>query len=199
MSDARTMKAYADAAERYAAGFARKKDVDQAEDMAGFLALIPPGGRILDMGCGPGHWAATFRDEGYDVTATDASPEMADVARETFGVDVHVEPFDALEAQAEFHGIWCNFSLLHLPRADFLPHLRRIQRALKSRGALHLGMKIGAGEARDTLGRFYTYYTEEELKERLAEAGFTVTQTRRGNGEGLAGGVETFVILTAHA
>ncbi len=60
-------------------------------------------------------------------------------------------------------------------------------------------MKIGAGEARDTLGRFYTYYTEEELKERLAESGFTVTQTRRGNGEGLAGGVETFVILTAHA
>lgn len=199
MSDAETMKVYAGAAERYAAGFARKKDIEQADDLAAFCALLPPGGRVLDMGCGPGHWAATFVEAGYAVEATDASPEMADLAAKRYDIAVRVEPFEALNATEIYDGIWCNFSLLHAPRAEFPGHLARLRRALKPGGALHLGMKLGTGEGRDRLGRFYAYYGEDELVKLLESAGFSVTHRRRGNGEGLAGGVETFCCLTAHA
>ncbi|WP_428547321.1 class I SAM-dependent methyltransferase [Profundibacter sp.] len=198
-SDTTTIAAYSKAAQDYANGFARKKNAEQDLDMTGFLALVPDGGRILDLGCGPGHWAATFKDAGFMVDATDATPEMADLALERYGIKVRVEHFDALEAVAEYDGVWANFSLLHASRTEFPAHLTRIHRALRPGGALSLGMKLGTGEGRDRLGRFYTYYTQNELTGLVTAAGFTVIQTRRGNGAGLAGGVETFMVLTAHA
>ena len=199
MTDAQTLAVYEQAAEDYARGFARTKDTDQRADRESFLALVPDGGRILDYGCGPGHWAADFAAAGYQAHATDATPAMARLALDRYGLQVRIEPFEALDAENVYDGIWANFSLLHSPRADLPGHLARIRKALKPKGALMLGMKLGTGEARDRLGRFYTYYAEDELRARLTEAGFTVLSARRGNGAGLAGAEETFVTLTAHA
>lgn len=200
MSDRETMQVYAKAAAQYAAKFACVDDidVDQQADLAAFFALMPEGGRVLDLGCGPGQWAARIKAAGFDVMATDASAEMVALAKSDFDVKAKVATFEALTDMAQFDGIWANFSLLHASRADFPSHLARVHRALRPGGAFHIGMKLGSGEKRDTLGRFYAFYGENELKSLLAEAGFTVTRSRRGNGKGLAGGVETFVILTAH-
>ncbi len=200
MSDRETLDVYAKAAGEYAEKFARIDDidVDQFSDLKALFALLPDNGLVLDYGCGPGQWAAKIRDAGYRVEAMDASPEMADLAKAAFDLHVTVGTFDALEAQARYDGIWANFSLLHAPKAAFPAHLDRIKRALKPAGALHLGMKLGEGEARDHLGRFYSYYQPDELIELLKNAGFTVTRQRTGSGKGLAGTEDTFVILTAH-
>ncbi|KUP94129.1 class I SAM-dependent methyltransferase [Tritonibacter horizontis] len=199
MSDDETMAAYAKAAEEYGKGFARAKDTFHEPDYAAFVAGLPDGGTVLDLGCGPGHWAARFRDDGYRVAAVDASPEMAAYAKDTFGIDVSVAEFEDIESEALFDGIWAFFSLLHAPRDDFPSHLLRLRRALVPGGQLSLGMKLGEGERRDELGRFYAYYSEEELTALLGVLGFTVLSARRGNGKGLAGADETFVVLTAHA
>ncbi|MFY1707587.1 class I SAM-dependent methyltransferase [Tritonibacter scottomollicae] len=199
MSDEETMAVYAQAAEDYGKGFARAKDTFHEPDYAAFVAGLPEGGTVLDLGCGPGHWAARFRDDGYRVTAVDASPEMAAYAKETFGIEVRIAEFEDIEVDAKFDGIWAFFSLLHAPRNDFPGHLLRLHRALVPGGQLSLGMKLGEGEGRDTLGRFYSYYSEEELTGLLGTAGYTVLSTRRGNGKGLAGAAETFVVVTAHA
>ena len=199
MSDPETLAVYDRSGSDYADRFARKNDPEQAADAAAFLALLPAGGRILDLGCGPGQWAATFADAGFAVEATDASEEMARLASTRFGVHVRVEPFEALADTAHFDGIWANFSLLHAPRSEMPDHLARIHRALKPGGALHLAMKLGSGEARDRLGRFYTYYGEEELAGLLAAAGFTLLTRRRADSEGFAGGSDAFLVLTARA
>ncbi|SLN21910.1 biotin biosynthesis protein BioC [Falsiruegeria litorea R37] len=199
MSDKQTLDVYAEAAQQYADGYARAKDADQKSDLRGFLELIPEGGYVLDLGCGPGHWAARFKAEGLQVDATDASPAMVALAKSDFGVDARVESFDQMAAVGIYDGIWANFSLLHAPREDFPTHLARIHRALKPGGAFHIGMKLGSDQGRDSLGRFYSYFSEDELREHLKTAGFTVTRSKRGNGEGLAGGVETFVTMTTHA
>ncbi|MEP2531116.1 class I SAM-dependent methyltransferase [Shimia sp.] len=199
MSDKETLDAYAKAARAYADGFAKPEDTFHDPDFEAFVALLPPGGHVLDLGCGPGQWAARMVERGLVVTATDASPEMAALALQDFGIPVKVAPFDALTDKGVFDGVWANFSLLHAPRADFPAHLQRVHQALKPGGAFHIGMKLGASEGRDYLGRFYAYYGERELCDLLVQAGFTIKGTRRGNGKGLAGGVETFVIITAHA
>ncbi|MCG7630460.1 class I SAM-dependent methyltransferase [Epibacterium sp. MM17-32] len=199
MSDEETMAVYAKAAEDYAKGFARAKDTDHEQDYGTFVAGLPAGGTVLDLGCGPGHWAARFRDDGYRVAAVDASPEMAAYALATYGVEVSVAEFEDIAVEGVFDGIWAFFSLLHAPRDDFPTHLMRLRRALKPGGRLALGMKLGEGEGRDDLGRFYAYYREEELRDILEFFGFTIVNVSRGNGQGLAGAEETFVVLTAHA
>ncbi len=198
MSDQETLAVYARAAADYAKGFARSKDTFHEPDYAAFVKALPSNGSVLDLGCGPGHWAARFHADGYRTDALDASAEMAEYARATFGIEVQVGPFETLKTEAQYDGIWAFFSLLHVPRADFPAELDRVKGALKPGGVLSLGMKLGAGEGRDSLGRFYAYYSEDELQQLLSHAGFTVQQSRRGNGEGLAGGVETFVVMTAH-
>ena len=57
--------------------------------------------RLLDVGCGTGHWSAFFTEHGFIVTGVDISPEMIAVAREkhianaSFEVaDAHTLPFD---------------------------------------------------------------------------------------------------------
>jgi len=198
MTDRETMEVYAMAADDYADRFAQTQDADQEADLQAFLADLPKRGHVLDLGCGPGHWAARIRDAGLTVDAMDASPEMAQLAKTKFDLDVQTNPFEALSAQNRYDGIWANFSLLHAPRVDFPSHLARIHRALRSDGCFSIGMKIGTGEHRDHLGRFYAYYEEQELRDCLASAGFTVTRSRLGNGKGLAGSDDAFVVMTAH-
>ena len=48
--------------------------------LKGFLALLPPGGTILELGCGAGNHAAVMLAEGFSLRATDGSPEMAGIA-----------------------------------------------------------------------------------------------------------------------
>jgi SAM-dependent methyltransferase len=200
MSDKETLAVYAKAAGEYAKRFTQvdDADVDQFGDLKAFFALLPDNGLVLDFGCGPGQWAAKIRDAGYNVVAMDASSEMAALAKEHFDLDVSVATFEQWEAQGLYDGIWANFSLLHAPKSEIAEHLTRIHNALKPGGAFHIGTKLGDGENRDHLGRFYSYYREEELIGLLEAAGFTVTRKRTGSAVGLAGSDDTFVILTAH-
>ena len=50
-----------------------------------------PRGRVLDIGCGPGHVGRFLADRGLDVTGIDLSPAMVDVARRLETLKV-VEP-----------------------------------------------------------------------------------------------------------
>ena len=168
------------------------------EDMRAFADGLPAGGRVLDLGCGPGTAAARLGALGLDVEGWDATPAMVEAARAE-GVAARVASFDDLaDAPPEaFDGVWASFSLLHAPRADLPRHMSRIARILRPGGLLHLGMKTGTGERRDDLGRFYAYWSVEELRALLAEAGLTVTDAREGAEAGLAGTVEPFVIMRA--
>jgi len=48
----------------------------RAQTMAAVLRYAPPGGRLVDLGCGTGLDAAYLAARGFSVTATDWSPEM---------------------------------------------------------------------------------------------------------------------------
>lgn len=193
MADDKTLAAYTAKASDYAA-----LDFSEGEKRAltDFLGRIPKGGAILDLGCGPGFHAARMVAEGFAVSAIDATPAFVDAARDK-GVNARLGQFDDLTEAAAYDGVWASFSLLHAPKADFPRHLGAIHRALKPAGTLYLGLKLGTGEHRDSLGRFYAYYEEPELRGLLHDAGFTGIEATTGEGAGLAGTVDRFILLTA--
>lgn len=45
-----------------------------------FLEMLPAGGRILDLGCGPGRDTRLFLERGFRVTAVDGSEELCRLA-----------------------------------------------------------------------------------------------------------------------
>jgi SAM-dependent methyltransferase len=45
-------------------------------------AVVPPGSRILDAGCGPGRVGAVLHDRGHRVVGVDADPELIAAARQ---------------------------------------------------------------------------------------------------------------------
>ena len=54
----------------------------RAQVVAVIVAHVPPKGRILDLGCGPGADDETLARAGYSVTAIDVSAEMIDETRQ---------------------------------------------------------------------------------------------------------------------
>ena len=62
--------------------------LDMNDLYAPFLRTVPPGGRILDAGCGSGRDSLAFLKRGFDVVPIDASTEMVRTAKELTGLDV---------------------------------------------------------------------------------------------------------------
>lgn len=178
--DAETIAAYETHSHDYAA---RRTGLAAEPGLVEFLAELPSGAHLLDLGCGPGDSAYRFLKAGFTVDAVDASPAMVSRAHE-LGVPARCASFDQIDGQDLYDGIWASYSLLHVAREELPGHLARLHRALKPGGRLHIGMKLGEGEKRDRLGRLYVYYSEAELIGLLQSAGFTPTtrETRRDTG-----------------
>ena len=74
-----------------------------------------------------------------------------------------------------------------------------VHTALKPGGAFHIALKTGTGEARDAIGRRYSYFTAEALRDLLTDAGFTITATRSGRDTGLDGSLSDWISYLSHA
>jgi SAM-dependent methyltransferase len=136
-----------------------------------FLGLLPPGGSILELGCGAGNHAAEMVARGFALHATDGSPEMAEIASRRLGHPGATMRFDELEEKAAFDGVWASACLLHVPKEELAGILSRIYRALKAGGAFYASYKAGDGDGRDSLGRYYNYASVDWLRAAYAAAG----------------------------
>ena len=193
MPDARTIAVYDARAADYAALTGRGAPDAQ---LAAFLALLPEGAQVLDLGCGPGAASRHMADRGHRPDPVDASPGMVALARAA-GLPARRASFDDLDAEGAYDAVWANFSLLHAPRADLPRHLAAVARALRPGGLLHIGMKEGEGEARDGIDRLYTYVNEAELAGLLTDAGLTVLARERGTDTGLSGTTDPWIVMRA--
>ena len=74
-----------------------------AAQKAAVLKLLPrpqPNERLLDLGCGTGHWSRFFAEQGYEVFGLDVSPPMLEVARSRRSPGCHFEMGDACRLPA---------------------------------------------------------------------------------------------------
>ena len=174
-------------------------DLTEAPELEAFAKALPRGARVLDLGCGPGRHAGWLAARGFKVEAVDASSEMVALAANQAGVTARQAAFSDIGPPARFHGIWANFSLLHMPRAALPEQLSRLRAAGLDGHLLHLGMKCGTGEGPDRLGRFYAYWQPGELVALLEAAGYRTLWQREGVAKGLAGGTDPYVLIRARA
>jgi SAM-dependent methyltransferase len=157
--------------------FAETVAVAVAPLYARFLPHIPPGGHILDAGCGSGRDTLAFLQAGYRVTAFDASLTLAALAEHHTGQPVQVLRFQDLAWRREFDGIWACASLLHVPAADLPEALGRLALALRPGGIFYASFKHGRSE-REHRGRRFTDLDEAGLRALLAQVpGLTELET----------------------
>ncbi len=85
-----------------------------------FLAMVPAGGTILDLGCGPGKpLAAYLLAQGFDVCGVDASPTMIALARADFpGRQWIVGDMRTISLGKRFAGVMAWDSFFHLSFDD---------------------------------------------------------------------------------
>lgn len=159
-----TIKFYDDHAEEYARSTV---DLDVSSLYEPFLALVVKGGRILDAGCGGGRDTKAFANLGYDVTAFDASGEMAVIASRLTGVPVTVMRFQEMSFNQEFDGVWACASLLHVPPPDLANVIGRVERSLRANGVFYASFKHGEGERIED-GRLFNDLTEGQAEEVFA-------------------------------
>jgi SAM-dependent methyltransferase len=165
--DQQTADFYRTRAEEWAA--AAKWEWNQWLDP--FLDLLPPGARILELGCGDGRDAARMIARGFAVDASDGVAEMAALASLRLGYAVPVRRFDELAAEGKYDAAYTSASLLHVPLDELPGILARIHRALKPGGRHFASYKGGDGGHRDEHGRFYSYLPLADLEAAYCRAG----------------------------
>jgi SAM-dependent methyltransferase len=85
-----------------------------------FLKLVPPGGSVLDIGCGSAEPIDRFLiEQGYEVTGADSSPSLIDICKRRFPLQEWiVADMRELCLDARFNGIIAWDSFFHLCPED---------------------------------------------------------------------------------
>ncbi len=196
MTDQQTIDVYNTRADEYA----KHADAGVHHTIKSFAERLSKGSKLLDLGCGHGELSAYFRDLTaleLQVEAWDACESMQQLAKQLYNIHVELKTFDDLQCTSRYDAICANYSLLHAQPTELPAYLSTISQALRPNGWLCLGMKLGEGTERDNLGRFYAYYSEQQLRDWLTERGFDIVYTHQSVFAGLAGNPKTGIAIHA--
>lgn len=152
-------------------------------DLFAELVLADGGGRVGDLGCGPGRVTAYLRGQGLDAFGVDLSPGMVEVARTAYP-DLHfaVGALDALDLpDGSLTGALGWYSLIHVPPGHQPAVLAELHRVLRPGGHLLLAFQTGDDEHVHR-GQAYGHAVEldsyrmspDRVTEDLGKAGFAV-------------------------
>jgi ubiquinone/menaquinone biosynthesis C-methylase UbiE len=173
-------KAYNVLAESYTKEWAENLDLPLADS---FLKMLKKDSKILDVGCGPGHYSSYFIDKGHSVDSIDISSEMLRLARQRDN-RLQVRTCDMLNLdyqENEFDGLWVCASLPHIPKGFVDQVLRGFHRILKYEGCMLVNAIIGnlehrietseeMGEGYNEPGRFFQWYSSSDAFKKIIES-----------------------------
>lgn len=153
---------------------------------------LPPGSRVLDLGCGSGGFLASLRGKPWELIGVDVSAEDVNQGRRLYGLDLRV---GSLAEQRFPDGYFdCVFAwhvLEHLPR--LWEALEEIRRVIKPGGwlvaavpnAAWWGRHIFRAHWRGAWLPYHLYhFTPDALSWVVTRAGFTVDRVLFGPAQG---------------
>ena len=138
-------------------------EVDMESLYRPFLAELPGGTRILDVGCGSGRDTLAFKNKGYQVDAIDYSEELVKKATRLTGITIKLQSFYEIDVDEAYDGIWACASLLHCERTRLKEVIGKLLRALKPNGVLYMSFKYGNND-REKEGRQFTNLNEAQAE-----------------------------------
>lgn len=155
-------------------------------EFSDFVKLLPPKGRVLDVGCAGGRDSKKFFQKGFEVIGIDLATSFLKEARRNapkvkfIKMDIKRLKFP----KDYFDAIWASAVLLHLSKKDVPKTLKGFYRVLRFGGKLHIRVKEGKGSGykKDKLSsgekRFFTYFLKDELEGLVKKAGFEIILSR---------------------
>ncbi|WP_409059420.1 class I SAM-dependent methyltransferase [Streptomyces sp. SYP-A7185] len=150
---------------------------------------LPPGSRLLDVGCGTGvPTALQLVEAGHSVLGIDLSAGMLDLARKNVPaqsaefrqLDVAALRSEGPDGVGRFDGIAAFFALLMLPRAE-IPYALRLLHGLLRPGGL-LALSMVEADLDDAGIPFLGHtirvsgYLRSELRQVVRDAGFDIVE-----------------------
>jgi SAM-dependent methyltransferase len=157
----------------------RSRKLMERDWLARFLALLPAGGSVLDVGCGPGEPIARhIIERGYALTGVDSSPAMIDLSRSRFpDRSWIVADMRTLSLGSRFDGILAWNSFFHLTRED----QRKMFPVFGAHAAANAALMFTSGP-RDSVGvgtyqgepLYHASLAPEEYRALLGANGFAV-------------------------
>lgn len=112
--------------------------------LAAFAELVPSGGPVGDLGCGPGHVAGHLAELGLDVVGVDLSPAMIDIARRRHPrLSFHVASMlDLPVADAAWGGAVAMYSIIHLSAVDRRAACAELARVIRPGGTVLIAFHV---------------------------------------------------------
>lgn len=162
----------------------RGRDLHEAPWLDRFLAHVPDGGTILDVGCGMGEPVARyFIERGYRLTGVDSAPSLVTMCKERFPEhDWLVADMRALDLGRRFDGVIAWHSLFHLSPDDQRVALPRLAAHVGEGAALMFTSGPDHGEdIGEWLGEplYHGSLGPEDYEARLTALGFAAIEHRR--------------------
>ncbi len=148
--------------------------------LAEFAQRVPAGGRVLDLGCGPGIPSTRALAQRFDVVGVDVSAAQIELARRNVPEAEFIED-DLMRIDvpdASFDGVTAFYSIPHVPREHHPRVFARIARWLVP-GGIFLAT-LGAADAPDWIGEwlggpmFFSSHDAEANRDLLRASGFTL-------------------------
>jgi SAM-dependent methyltransferase len=144
-------------------------------------------GRLLDAGCGPGHWTNYLARRGFDVRGIDLVPAFIEHARATYpDVRFDLASIDTIdESDDSFGGVLSWYSTIHHHPSRIPEPIAEFARVLRPGGVLVLGHFEGPSlEEFDHAVTPAYRWPASELQLVLEAHGFEVVETHRRTGQG---------------
>ncbi|HVE99053.1 MAG TPA: class I SAM-dependent methyltransferase [Mycobacteriales bacterium] len=163
----------------------RTRTVDERDWLDELVVAVPPGGTVVDVGCGPGREAELLQADGYRAIGLDVSTSMLALARRN-GVPVVQGDLRSLPLRdGAVDAVWSCASLLHVPREQTVATLADWRRVTRDGGGLALSTSSGDDEGweavpfaseQDERDRrcWFVHRTRDELVSAVTAAGWSV-------------------------
>lgn len=154
----------------------------------------PKGAKIFEIGSGSGANAEIMQGMGFDVTASDTAEAFINATKEKCA---KVITFDVLQNEfpEKYNGVFCWRVFVHFTKEDAFKVISKVYEALED-GGVFIFNAINRettdvdnqwvdfqNEYRMGVERFYSYFTEADMKDIIAKTPFQIVDFHKEGGD----------------